>query len=500
MASCGLEGVKNQSQNRGCLSLTVLALLTSCQAVRSDPPAAASPVFEGGLPTGWQYTFGVGEALDTLTTRVCFEGALPARLKPQTGGVQRALGGVWRVRGEEEVEIEGADEDIPLGSLREGDCLRFEQDLVLLAGMAGGRPETFSGRGVLALSPDYWLWAPDPRPEEAQVSATFDLPSGFEVAVPWPEVPAQEGVYSLPGHLFEWRAHAVLGRFDSEVVEVGGSHLRLVFLREGAWSIGRARLRAWAVEAAEATSLLYGRFPVDRAQLLIVQVRGGDVGFGTVARGGGPSVLVEVGVDIGERELEDDWVATHELTHLGLPKIKNTHAWLYEGFATYYEPILRARLGDVTTRRSWERLHDGFLRGAGSGSGRALQAESAEMFRTYAFWRVYWGGAAVMLLADLAMRQSGGASLEDHLASVLTCCLGRGVNWEAEALLTRLAMKEGPSLWSVARPHLESSDFPDLTGAYEALGLRFDPQGRLLTQPGDPGAALRRAIMGRDVE
>ncbi len=470
---------------------------SGCAGVRSGAPGAASLNPQQAEVGPINFAFRVDASLQRLHARLCFEGAPAAWLKPQANEAWRALKGAWALRGGQREPLTRSGGAIALVGLKAGDCVELEQDLRALASAARGRPDTFAAEGVLALSPDYWLWATSPQ--SASMRATFEMPEGLGVAVPWPVEGA--GAYRIPPSALRWRSHAAFGRFDEATIEVAGGRLRVVILAD-AWAIGRPRLRAWVQQAAEAAALLDGRFPVDDLLVLITPVGGDEVGFGTVARGGGPSVLLEVGVDIDERELEGDWVAPHELIHLNLPRIDGADPWLYEGFATYYEPVLRARMGDLSPRRAWERLHDGFLRGAGSGTGRALRDESAAMMETYAFWRVYWAGAALMLMADVSLRQAGGdpGSLDAQLGRVRACCQDPDRGWTAEALLEAVAAPDAPDLRAAAGRWLDARRFPDLGATYEALGLRFDAGGRLLTRPGDPGAALRIAIMGRDVD
>ncbi len=45
-----------------------------------------------------------------------------------------------------------------------------------------------------------------------------------------------------------------------------------------------------------------------------------------------------------------DWTATHEFSHLLLPRISWRQKWISEGFASYYQNVLMARAG--STRRS----------------------------------------------------------------------------------------------------------------------------------------------------
>jgi predicted metalloprotease with PDZ domain len=54
-------------------------------------------------------------------------------------------------------------------------------------------------------------------------------------------------------------------------------------------------------------------------------------------------------------DLRADWVLAHELFHLGVPSMPGG-AWLDEGLATYYEPVLRTRAGLVSEMATWTEL------------------------------------------------------------------------------------------------------------------------------------------------
>jgi hypothetical protein len=152
-------------------------------------------------------------------------------------------------------------------------------------------------------------------------------------------------------------------------------------------------------------------------QVLLVPTRSGDdVGFGMAMRGGGPTVVLLVGSDATDEHLLGEWVLTHELSHLLLPQVRREDAWLSEGMASYYQNVLRARAGTLTDEEAWGSLVDGFDRGRAAASSLPLGEASARMGRDFAFLHVYWGGAAVLLQLDVALRQRG-SSLDAVLAA-----------------------------------------------------------------------------------
>src|SRR5690606_33687893 len=103
-----------------------------------------------------------------------------------------------------------------------------------------------------------------------------------------------------------------------------------------------------------------------------------------------------------------------ELFHLGFPSFAGEGKWLDEGLATYYEPLIRARHGWKTEEGVWAE----FVRAMPQAmrSGRVGGLEKSSSYR-----EIYWGGAIVALLADLAARKqsNGQLGLEKGLRAVL---------------------------------------------------------------------------------
>ena len=119
-----------------------------------------------------------------------------------------------------------------------------------------------------------------------------------------------------------------------------------------------------------------------------------------VLRGGGVAAEFYVDRTRSLDELRRDWTATHELSHMLLPYINRGDAWLSEGFASYYQNVLRARAGMLAPEQAWNKLYRGFQRGRDGTRGRTLAEASRSMGRDRAFMRVYWSGAAIALTPE----------------------------------------------------------------------------------------------------
>jgi hypothetical protein len=162
-----------------------------------------------------------------------------------------------------------------------------------------------------------------------------------------------------------------------------------------------------------ATASVGDRFPRDQVHFVIVPTPTEEkqVAFGMVRRGGGSSVLLLPSPNATVNQLEADWVAIHELSHLWLPALQPKDRWISEGIATYLQEVLRARCGLQSGERAWTRLQEGFERGRRSGTGRPLASESRDMNRTGAYHRVYWAGAAFALETDVRLRENSNGNM-----------------------------------------------------------------------------------------
>lgn len=473
--------------------------------------------------------------LSRVEVAMCFHGSPAARLDAQTPLTRAALSLAGDVPDGVTLDDDGIDlrglsglsehsgvsehSGLSAGAKRDGEpddrvpCVHYQIDLDVILDLGDdGQQRRMRLRGYrygddVLLSPDYWLLRP--RGDALALQAEFVLTPGMQSLVPWPLVAGgrhPRGPYEIPATSFTWRIHGAVGSFAIDSFAVADATVRVAMLGDR-WQVERAQILGWLAQAAEAVATLYEGFPVPSAQILLVPTAGGKVVFGNTAQGGGDSVALVVGVEVDEAGLRDDWVAVHELLHLGMPMVDNDSRWLSEGLATYYEPLLRARAGIITPRQAWEQLYDGFTRGRTQVSARSLRQESREMGETHHYWRVYWGGAAIALIADVAMRQHDppAPSLDQQVRAMRRCCLDQEAVWSAEALLGRAAEATGSpdalSLATIAGRYVDSAAFPALADTYEALGLTFDERGRLTGAADAPAAiALRAAIMGRDVE
>jgi hypothetical protein len=358
-------------------------------------------------------------------------------------------------------------------------------------------------QSVLA-SPNAWLWRPRRRTPELRAELALELPRGMSASLPWAfeargsarEQDQANGRYLLDAGAFAFDSYAAFGRFETLRAEAHGAVASAALLGPLP-KLDRAQGERWLSEALHIGAQSDGRFPARALQLVVVPGGAGREPFGNVARGGGASVLMFVPTSFGGAELRRDWVLPHELSHLLLPFVAREDAWLPEGLATYYQELLRARAGVISTQEALANIAQALRSAAHEGTGRSLAEESRAMHRTHAYRSVYWGGAGQLLVADVELRRgSGGKKTLDRLLTALRAESHGLTALSAQAVLARLDALGGGALFGALARHAESQAFPDFEPTLRALGVRAD--GTLSETA--PLAAVRDALFSPQSE
>ena len=299
--------------------------------------------------------------------------------------------------------------------------------------------------------------------DDVSVTADVTVPPGMHLATSWRTGP--DGRLAVPASTFFARGHLVVHPRPPLVVDAAGCRLEVVRLAELA--ADDAALETWLRQALEAVAEPFGSFPCDRVLVLLRPNRGygGPVSFGTALHGGGPTLVLHMNPDVPGDALPGEWIAVHELTHLAMPRIRTEDVWMSEGFATYYQEVLRARAGMLDPERCWQRMRQGFERGRRQSGRDTLRQDSQEMARRHLFHRVYWSGAALALQADVALRRRG-RSLDEAMVEMMRAFgAGRRPVTAAEILAHLDRWLGEPLLTPLAERALASREFPDVEAA-----------------------------------
>jgi hypothetical protein len=447
-------------------------------------------------PLAMDYRFRPDSGLGTLEAELCFRERVPAQLTSGLPGAGRALREAWMIEARDRRrELPIRDGRIALAGVHPGACIGYAIDLH--AAEAGGAFAVLRRGDALVTNIALWLWRPPDWSEPVDVSASFELPAGVALSVPWRRDGAR---YRLDASAFAFYAYAALGRFERIAFDVAGATLEVALL-PGLTPASRDELEPWLRRAATATAQPFARFPRERAQVVVVptDARAGTqdaVPFGTVTRGGGASALMLLAANAGRPALLRDWVAVHEFAHLLHPFLSRQDAWLAEGLATYYQEVLRVRAGLHSEADAWRRLYEG------ASLGRAMRTsvrdESAAMHRNHSYRPVYWAGAAFALLADAELRRAtaGRFDLDQALASLASRTAAQARPLSSQALIEALDIAAGTRvLVPLAARWIEGPTWPDLEALLAGFGIA--PGAWHAASDAAPEAWIGRAIMGR---
>lgn len=461
-----------------------------------DVAAPGGGATEPSRPS-WTYEATVAVGAEAIAVRMCFADTPPAALRPLVDDavdVVDALGVEGRDAG-----LNFADGTVSLRGVRPGECVRWRVDL--RAGAEGGRGRALSwvGDSVLVRQSMWLLWPTD-APGDVRPTLTLHTPQGVRASVPWPLLDGDrdgpEATYALDTTVARWLGYTAFGALAIDRFERAGAAVEIVRLDEPI-ACDPDGVRRWITDALDGAAMLYGRYPRDRLQVIVVPTDGNDgtVYFGAAARGGGSGVYLLLDTEAQAERLPGGWTTVHEFLHHGMPFVAD--AWMSEGFVSYYTEVMRTRQGHRSEAEGWRELWDAFERGRRSGRGMSLERTSANMHETFAYQRVYWGGAAIAFDLDVTLRLESGGKLgfDDAMKHLRDCCGDARFQYRADALLAILDEWYGAPLFTtVARKHLRDRDFADIEAIYARLGMRHTGVS-VEIDPDHPGAAARAAIM-----
>ena len=420
---------------------------------------------------------------------------------------------------------------------KSGECLSYRADLGAIAAEHKSDVGWQLGQDLVT-APQLWLLRPDVQGSET-AELRIELPRGWAISAPWRELPrTTEGpiaakpdqnaaaavsatepaaptglphriTFQIPNTPADWSAAVAIGQFQEEPMALPGGRLRVAILH-GTDVAQRAKLHAWLDRISRAALSAYGRLPLPEVQLLVIPI--GELGvssrmagavdpeavhFGQSIRGQGNALELLVDASRPAAEFSADWTAVHELSHLMHPYLGDRGTWLAEGLATYYQNVLRARSGLLSPAQAWDRLREGFKRGARAQSDESLEQVAQDMHRSHAFQRVYWAGAAYWLTVDRDLRRAsrGTKTLDTALAGFRDCCLPAYREWQPEDFVARLDVLADTHVFSSRfREFAQMRQFPDWQPLFADFGI--GDAGEHLTFGAEAkDAAIRDAIM-----
>jgi hypothetical protein len=279
--------------------------------------------------------------------------------------------------------------------------------------------------------------------------------------------PDKDGYYRVPLLRLDEVGPLILGTVDAKAV--AGDPALTLTVPSGAMQIPNEQLAAWVSAVAESNRRFWARSPTEGGLVLLIPSPRGGVPFGRVLSLGGAVVTVLVGTQATPQDLYDDWVLVHEFIHLGSPLMRDTGAWLNEGIATFYEPVLRARAGWKSEDDVWREWISSMPRGMPAITGIGLENAGRG--------GIYWGGALFVLMAEIESLQAsaGKIGFSDCLRTVLAEGADVTVKWPTMKLLDRCDALLGKTvIATLAKQHIEKGSAMDLDQLWRRLGVSLD--------------------------
>jgi hypothetical protein len=276
---------------------------------------------------------------------------------------------------------------------------------------------------------------------------------------------------------------------STQQLSLSGVNLQ-VELDAGQFHGGTEPLLQWIKRSLGIVSAYYGAFPTQALRIQVVPENGGGVRSGKTWGYRGGFIRVQVGRDVTEAQLMDDWVLVHEMTHLALPDVGDDQSWFSEGLAVYVEGIAREQAGNRTQQDVFAEQMKQMPRGMPQPGDQGLD-------HTHTWGRTYWGGAMFCFLADVEIHRRTGnrLGLQDAMRAVLKASGGLIADWPISRVFVTADEATGTKVFEELYAQMKDSPVsPDLHDLWAKLGVV--PDGATVTLRDDaPLSDVRRSIM-----
>jgi uncharacterized protein YndB with AHSA1/START domain len=273
-------------------------------------------------------------------------------------------------------------------------------------------------------------------------------------------------------------------RADDTFANGGG---RITVLIENSLAARRADILDWAQRAATAATTFYGHFPVPVLRLEVGSRLGEPVNSGREYDG--RLIRIHLDPSATSADLKHDWTLTHEMFHLGFPRVNREYHYLEEGLSDYLEPLARARVKQAPATQPWKDFIEGMPRGLPKTGDAGLDG-------THDWGRIYWGGCIFWLLVDLDIRQrtANTRSLDDAIRAIVAAGGTGGADWPLGKVMQIGDAATGTD--SIVKVHARLGSLPvdpHLNDIWRELGVS-ETNGAVIFDDGAPLAGTRRAM------
>jgi len=310
-----------------------------------------------------------------------------------------------------------------------------------------------------------WFWVPDKWRANDTIRVEFEIPDGLSVSVPWEPIAGQADNSAATDHflarpvMLYKKSIVLFGRLQLAQVKLPGGTLNFAVATKRKQT--KDRYVAWTTRIARTVIQEFGRMPLPSTQVVVIPTwsASGTVPWGAVQRGNASGLFLVPNNGASMAELIEDWTLYHEFTHLFHPYLGNRGRWVAEGFASYYQNVLRAKAGVITAEYAWETMLAGFARGE-------QQTRSGRTVVDGGLMRTYWTGAVMALELDIRLRKERGMTLAHVLGEFSGCCLPASRSWSPFKFMRKLDEISDSTLFTnTYKEYSSAMDFP----AYDEL-------------------------------
>jgi predicted metalloprotease with PDZ domain len=273
-----------------------------------------------------------------------------------------------------------------------------------------------------------------------------------------------------------------------QVIETVSGSIRIEMARD--LPVPREAVVEWVRRGAVAVTTYLGKFPVKH--LVVTVYGGGEEPIGDGVTHGASSIEVRLGRFARVRDLNEDWIMTHEMFHLAFPTLNRRYLWMMEGLSDYLEPIARAQASQWRAEDAWREFVDGLPQGLPEpGEGGLDNSKRRE--------RIYWGGNIYWLLADVQIRAqtNNRHGIDDVIHAILAEGGNGGAEWPIERVLAVGNKATGTTVLKELYEQLGTKPgHVDLAELWKKLGVRESGR-RIIFDDQAPWAKYREAITAR---
>jgi len=186
----------------------------------------------------------------------------------------------------------------------------------------------------------------------------------------------------------------------------------------------KEKLATWLNGVSEAVADELGSYPFPVNLYLHLSDRGGEpVPWAHTVRHGEQGVHFYVNPEYPLEAFQQDWTASHELSHLSLPFLGREKMWFAEGYASFMQWYLLEKQGvldsAVVHQKYRDRIDRAMLR---LESDKPFPELCEELLQRHDYPSIYWGGACYFFQVNQQLK----AEHETDLFAVIRIYQTRG--------------------------------------------------------------------------